>query len=407
VSAASRLVGTLGLLAAIAHRSSENAYRKASLIAFLFASSLSAADAERLALARQAQTAFDRVEQASAPPLADAAECAQSQAAMLAVALPTEQTLLHYHKGYCELAAAAITRGADAFVSAAAELDKGGAPVLASIARLRAGQAVEARSIVAGVSATCPAFCDQASRLWLGWLALRGQDLNEAAREFAAQPESGWSAWVAGRKAFQGGQYAEAAAQYRQAADTWGRAQRDPWPALAARLAPPPEQTLALTELGAAELLSGHPVEAITTLNAAVQSGPPDARAFYLRARAKELAGQREQALEDYNMASRTAFANATGLASGEAHLYRGIMLYRRRDFARAEDEFSSALNLEVPAALRPDTSAWRHLSAVADGFCAASREYLERSLPTVSPFFPKDEAKALAARCASTHSGL
>jgi len=325
---------------------------------------------------------------------------------MLAVALPAEQALLHYRKGYCELAAAVITRGADAFADAAAELDKGGANVLASIARLRAGQDADPRSLNTGVSATCPAFCDRAARLWLGWLALRRQDLNEAAHQFAAVSESGWSAWVAGRKAFQDGQYAEAAAQYRQAADIWTHAQRDPAPTLAARVAPQPDLAQALTELGGAQLLSGHPADAIASLNAAIQAGPPDARAFYLRARAKELAGQKDFALEDYNLASRTAFANAKDLASGEAHLYRGIMLYRRRDFAGAEDEFSSALNLEVPAALRPDASAWRHLSAVADGFCAASREYLERSLPAVSPYFPKAEAQALAAGCASAARG-
>jgi Tfp pilus assembly protein PilF len=115
------------------------------------------------------------------------------------------------------------------------------------------------------------------------------------------------------------------------------------------------------------------------------------------------LAGQPDLALSDYNLASRTAFANAKDLASGEAHLYRGIFLYRRKDYARAEDEFSSALNFEVPAAIRSDAVAWRHLAAVAGGSCATEREFLARSLADVSPYFPKAEARAIVASCSTT----
>jgi tetratricopeptide (TPR) repeat protein len=123
---------------------------------------------------------------------------------------------------------------------------------------------------------------------------------------------------------------------------------------------------------------------------------------MYLRALAKEKMGDAEGALTDYNLASRAAFAGAKDLASGEAHLYRGILFYRRKDFTQAEEEFSSALNLEVSGDLGKDAAAWRHLSAVAAGSCAASREHLERSLLSVSPYFPKDEARAAIASCAS-----
>ena len=152
--------------------------------------------------------------------------------------------------------------------------------------------------------------------------------------------------------------------------------------------------------MGGAQTLAGDPAAAIVTLDRALEASPPSARAFFLRARAKELAGQPEPALADYNLASRTAFAEATSLASGEAHLYRGILLYRRKDYIRAEEEFAGALNFDIPPSLRPDASAWRHLSAVASGFCGASLQYLERSLSSVSPFFPKAEAEALAAAC-------
>jgi tetratricopeptide (TPR) repeat protein len=207
---------------------------------------------------------------------------------------------------------------------------------------------------------------------------------------------------VAGLKAFQSGHYSEAAAHYRQTLDIWTSAQGQANPSLALRLGPPADIPPLLTELGGAQILSGEPATAIATLDRALQISPPSARAYFLRARAKELSGQPEPALADYNLASRTAFADATDLASGEAHLYRGILFYRRKDYSRAEEEFASALNFDIPPALRPDALAWRHLSAVASGFCGASRQYLERSLASVSPYFPKAEAQAVAAGCAA-----
>src|SRR5207302_1880110 len=132
-------------------------------------------------------------------------------------------------------------------------------------------------------------------------------------------------------------------------------------------------------------------------LDASIKADPANPSAIYRRARAREIAGQFDQALADYSLASRTAFANAKDMASGEAHLYRGMMLYRRKDFARAEDEFSSALNFEIAAPLRADAQAWRHLAAAAAGSCASSRDLLELALAGVSPYFPKSEARELA----------
>src|SRR5262249_10825001 len=131
-----------------------------------------------------------------------------------------------------------------------------------------------------------------------------------------------------------------------------------------------------------------------------LKSNPSNPAALYRRAMAHDLAGRPDMALADYNMASRAAFAAASGAASGEAHLYRGIMLYRRKDFARAENEFASALNLEIPVPLRPDAEAWRHLSAVATGACSSAKWSLEAALPSVSPYFPKHEAMQTAANC-------
>jgi tetratricopeptide (TPR) repeat protein len=375
------------------------------VVIFLFLSlapPLFASDQPHLTLLRDAQAAFDRVTRAESPSLTDASACVQSQAVMLSVALPAEEPELHYRKGYCQLAVAAVTRAPSTFTDAAAELDRSGAFMLAWIGR-RAGQVTSQPTW--NRPDTCPKSCEPlipAAHLWLGWLALANGNLDAAAAQFGIAPDSGWPAYVAGMKAFQAGRYAEAAARYRETLDIRTRDQRAPRPPLVLRLSPPADIPQLLAQLGGAQLLSGDPKSAVATLDLALETPSPAARAYFLRARAKELAGQPEPALADYNLASRTAFANATDLASGEAHLYRGILLYRRQDYARAEEEFASALNFEIPPALRPDASAWRHLSAVASGFCDASRQYLELSLPTVSPYFPKAEAQALAAGCAA-----
>jgi hypothetical protein len=98
-------------------------------------------------------------------------------------------------------------------------------------------------------------------------------------------------------------------------------------------------------------------------------------------------------------MASRTAFAAAQDLASGEAHLYRGIVLFRRKDFARGRGVCERA-EFRDDDSLLPDARAWRHLSAVAGGSCGRPASRLSAALNTVSPFFPRDEARSMAATC-------
>jgi tetratricopeptide (TPR) repeat protein len=358
-----------------------------------------AADKEHLAMLASAQAAFDRVERVAAPPLPEASACVQTQAAMLSVALPAEESELHYRKGFCQLAVGAMTHAQSAFADAAAELDRSGASMLSWLAR-RAGNLPEQANW--NQPDFCPKSCEQlipVAKLWKGWLALNAGDLYAAAALLDAQTYSAWQAYVDGMLAFRGGRYAESAARYGEALDIWTRRQQLKDPPLSVLLSPPGDIPQLLTELGGAQILTGNPKVAITTLERAAEASPKG-RTYFLRARARELAGQSEAALADYNLASRAAFADADGLASGEAHLYRGILLFRRKDYVRAEEEFSSALNFEISPTMRPDASAWRHLSAVASGSCGPSREYLERSLASVSPYFPKGEAKAMAAAC-------
>jgi len=408
-------------------------------LTFFTVATLFAADERQLALVLKAQSDFDRVELSATPQVQEASACVQSQAGLLPVTAPEELALIHYRKGYCTLVGATSSNDQSGYLAAAAEFDQAveswplrfrnggkkrppeplssGLQVLASIARLRAGmddRAMERaqREISAAVQAAAcvstvmpPDFCREVlatGRQWLGWMALRAGNLDLAATEFSGFAAAGWPAWVAGRKAFDSGNYAGTVVQYTQAMQIWKPIWQAPGPAFLKGLGPRPDLILALTERGGAELLAGETKSAIATLDEAIKADPADARALFLRGRARELGGQKEQALGDYNLASRTAFANARDLASGEAHLYRGIMLYRRRDFVRAEEEFSSALNFEIPAAIRSDAIAWRRLAAVAGGACVTAREYLAPALAAASPYFPKEEARAMLASCSA-----
>lgn len=384
----------------------------------------------------KAQLAFDRVELAATPDLRNTLACVQMQASLLSIATPDELPVVHYHKGYCTLASATITHTSNEFKDAAAEFGK---TVETWAARPRRDKnkpieplppAVSVLAIVANLNAvwddasldraqtqlaalTQTAVCSPSpvmtavsctdilhtGHLWLGWMILRHGLLDVAARYFAGSAGTGWPEWVEGRKAFQAHKYAEAAGLYRRAIDL----QKQEPTSMLGRLGPRADLPAELTDLGGALLLAGNLTAAIATLDQAVKSNPSEAQALYLRARAEELSRQTDRALGDYNLASRAAFANAKELASGEAHLYRGILFYRRKDYSRAEEEFASALNFEISPELRGDATAWRHLAAVSSGSCAAERQYLERSLATVTPYFPMDEARAAIAACRTT----
>lgn len=390
-----------------------------------------------LALALKAQSDFERVELAARPGIPDTDACTQSQAAALAVSPPEERSLLLYRKAYCTYAGATATGSARQFQEAVAEFDrsieawplrvrkpeKGAviepvAPslrVFAAIARLHvatdAATVGTARQEMAAALDTpacksnvmAPSFCADvlaAGAQWLGWMALRDGQVDEAARRFTGTGDNGWSAWAQGRREFAAGLYGVAAGDYARAVEVWRRIWRGQGPTLLQSLGPRPQYADALTDWGSARLLAGDLTGAITTLDTSLQANAVNAYAVFLRGRAKELAGQKEAALADYSLASRTALAAAQDLASGEAHLYRGIVHYRRREFGLAEQEFSTALNFEMTAALRPDARAWRHLAAVAGGFCGEARQSLTQALTAVSPFFPREEARTQASGC-------
>jgi tetratricopeptide (TPR) repeat protein len=404
-------------------------------IAILTVCALSAADDPQLALILKAQTDFDRVDLSPAPQLPQSSACIQSEAALVPIAPKPDLPMVHFRKGWCTLASATFTNNPALYADAASEFQKGieawpdrvalqpkktlpeplppALPIMAAIARLLgnpndpAVQSAARQQIASALAApvcvgtlmAVPA-CQsdlQLGRAWLGYLALNSDQLAEAAKYFTGLQESAWPDWVAGRQAFQAGNYPAAVNRYRGAVAIW---QRSSDVSLRARFSPPKDLGLALTDLGGAQLLAGDATGAIATLDSAIKADPAHARSFFYRARAKEIAGRMDAAVADYGLAARTAFAGTVDLASGDAHLYRGIAAFRRKEFARAEDEFSSALNFSISPGLRADAVAWRHLAAVAAGNCEASRDLLAHDLAAVSPFFPKNEASALVASC-------
>jgi len=401
---------------------------------------LPAADDRLLALALKAQSDYDRIEMMPRPKIAESEACIQSQAAALSVADPGERSQLHFHKGYCTLAAAFAGGQKSQYLAAAAEFDlaaqgwpdrprknpkktppepiSSALPIYASVALLLGNPGSEATAAVGREISTAldapscnsdlmpQEACRGALELgaqWAGWIALHENRFDEALRRFPESPNSGWRKWAEGRREFDAGRYAAAAPLYGAAVDRWKIIWQGEGPTFRQSLGPRPTIATALADWGAARMLAGDLAGAITTLNASLQADPKNAHALFLRARARELSGNKDQALTDYNLASRSAFAASENLASGEAHLYRGIGLYRRGDFAAAEEEFASSLNFEMAQTLRPDARAWRHLAAVAQGSCGSAKDSLSQVLPEVSPYFPRDEARSLSAACGAT----
>jgi tetratricopeptide (TPR) repeat protein len=407
-------------------------------LAFISACGLYASDELELGFMGRAQSDFDRVELSDRPRIQETSACVQSQVAAIAVAPKAELSSLYFRQGYCELIEATIDHRPGDYQQAAGSFEKSieawpdtlgrnlknayppPAPpalrILAAISPLLGSSenpgalGPAAQQISAALdnpvcpssgmpSNHCLAFL-QVGREWLGWIALQRGDFIEASRDFSAVPESAWAHWAAGQKAFRDRNYRQASVSYRQAVDLWTRARPGEAANIEERLAPQPDLPLVRMQLGKAQLLAGDPQAAISSLERAIKANPSLSSAIYYRARAEELQGQTEQALTDYALASRTAFANAENLKSGEAHFYRGILFFRRKDYARAEDEFASALNFGISPDLLPDAEGWRHMAAVAGGACGASRSMLEESLTRVSPLFPKQEARSLAAAC-------
>ena len=406
-------------------------------LALLAAIPLHGVDARKLALETAAQADFDRV-LTTRPELASATKCLQSQAMLLAVATPEETPTIVFRKAYCQLANAATTQNRAAMGQAAEIFDEaiadGEAPsvkqktpftipptwrILASIARLNAGALPESQeqSLARAVDAEAKdgpgcqgfaagvEFCHTVQQLgsaWLGWIALQRSDPFAAERCFANGNTPAWTKWVAGVNAYRQGSYADAARNYGLAIGMWRDTRPD---TLVQQMSPQPAMSEALADQGGAQLAANDLTGALENLDAAVKADSTNARALYLRGLTKQHLGRNDAASDDLNLASRAAFAKNSDAAAAEGRLYRGISLYWRKEFMRAEDEFAGALNAGIAAPWQSDARAWRLLAAVAGGACGDSRRALESAMTSASPYFPKTTARAAFAACPATTS--
>jgi hypothetical protein len=257
------------------------------ILTLLTATALFAADEERLALVLRAQTDFERVALAPSPQLHDANVCVQSQASVIPVATPEEAPIFQFRKGFCTLAAATITKEVNGYLPAAGGYDQASAawtgrnallakkrppeplpsviPVLASIARLKAGKG-DAKAIEAAVASpvcseavstqqTCESIL-LAGREWIGWSSLLREDIFTAARQFPST-STGWTNWVGAKRAFEDRKFSDSAAAYRRAIDAWESRAKSTTTPFRERLGPPVDLSVAYSELGGAQLLAG------------------------------------------------------------------------------------------------------------------------------------------------------
>ena len=307
----------------------------------LFLAVLAAARADDavLALTIRAQADFDRVEAEPFPGIQDVTRCSQTQAQLLPVARPAELPLVRFRKGYCELLEARMTRHRGDYQRAAQDFAQAlaawpargveplssGLQVLSAVARLEAGaDAAERDGIRAGLRdalsrEACPAgvmsarFCQElvrTGRLWQGWMALGDGDSRAAEEIFREFPDLAWSAWMAGRQALREHRYTQAAAAFRKTVEAWSREARYPRPGVLHTLGPPPALEEATAELGGALYLAGDGQGALSTFETVVKERPEDARAVFFRGLAHQALGQPAAALNDYQFASRMAFAH-------------------------------------------------------------------------------------------------
>lgn len=383
-----------------------------------------------LAVLSRAVSDYERVDLSSRPNLKDAIACIQSQAALLPASRPDQQYLAHFRKGVCELVAGRLRSGENtkelkdavgdfqqaiskwpAVATGTTEVVTGALRTALTVARLHASgeqadfesaatdfEAILARPSCPGTLLMSMSACERyvdLGRLWLGWIRYRQGRLSDAERLLERSPNSVWYHRVVALRAFEAERYPDAVWWFEKAV-------ADPAPAgVLGVLAPAVDTQVLQFDLGRSRLYAGKTAEAMAPLNAAIKTNPQNAQALFLRGRAREMLGEPREAQTDFELASRTAFANVNvPFESGYAHYYRGVSLFRRKDFQRAENEFSSALNFEIAETAKADVQGWRSMAAVAGGACEASSGALREAIPRTSPVFPKLEATQLLDSC-------
>jgi len=382
-------------------------------------------------LVSKASLDFDKVDSAPIPTVSDTMRCVQSNAAAVPVVRPEERYLFNYRKGYCELFGAVLIGNSEGFQAAAADFNEtvtnwpkkmvvgppAGLRALSAIARIEQGRMVDSypdivkdlTSIAAdpNCSATpvmSTSFCSallETVRTWLGWLAYRKSDFAQATQLLKASAGSPWNLFVSGRVAQDQKRLPEAANLYLKALSVWAGAQKSPNPDVVTLLGPKLDTSAIYYQLGLVDYANQNYESAIARFDAVLKESPRNSYAIFLRARSKESLRLYAPALDDYSLAIQTARAtNDSSWNVGQAHYSRGLLLYRAKDFARAEAEFANTSGARLTEVTQSDVAAWRAMAFVAGGGCKVPLDGLEAAAKAASNQFPKAEADALVYDC-------
>ena len=391
---------------------------------------LPALPAQTQSPALRAKAAFEKVDTSPIPSLADAKACAEAHAALLPQVRQDQKYLVHYRKGYCEIFAAVASKQVPDYEAASQDLTQAvlawpaqgagakssGLRALLAIANLQGGiktnpQAdvvqeltslnapLECSSTAVMQTSFCQALAATA-QIWLGWLAFQQGRPEDAAKVLEAQPDSPWSLWISGRQMQRARRFPEAISAMEKALTAWEQSDRSQSPAVQHLLGPKPDYARCFYELGDAQYRAEKYEAAVKSLDEAFRRGSPGAFAYFLRGRSKDLLADAAGAMADYEAATRIAKQNSdTSWAVGQAYYYRGLRLYRDKQYSQAEVEFGNALGSALGEVPKAEAAAWRELSKAASGGCQAL-DALEASVRSTSDPFLSLEAKTLIFRC-------
>jgi tetratricopeptide (TPR) repeat protein len=339
-----------------------------------------------------ARRAFETVEAlASIPNPADVQSCIQAQREAGKIPAKSERVLIDARRMYCEFLKAALANDTKALAQSAAAMDtprgdgkNDSAPVLklaASIAALKSAapgaqaeqdlttalQSLNCLNAGFARTQTCNAL-DSAGRLWLGWFALRRNELTQAETAFHHVGASPWNAWLTGIYSSEGRRCREAAMAFADAAASWPIRGRS----LVEWLGPQPAPGELPARLAYAQAMAGDTEAALPNLDAAISARPNDAVSLFLR-------GLLRRSIPDLEAAAKAA-------PPEQAHLYRGVLFERRREYPAATREFDQAGKDTA------DLAAWKSLTDAAAGACPADSNEMDKLSATATPLFPKGE---------------
>jgi tetratricopeptide (TPR) repeat protein len=386
-------------------------------------------------LSAKAKADFEKADSEPIPTIVSTLACVQSNAAALPVVRPDERYVTYYQKGYCELFSAISSGSSDSFQAAARDFSEtianwpkkftspppGGLRALIAISHIEQGRMVDsypdtARDLAAVVAerscAPTPVigarFCNSlidTARTWLGWLSYQKNDFEEAARVFEplaqANPPRPWMLWVSALQAEREKHLELAAALYEKTLAVWSAAENSPAPDTVTLLGPKLDAASIHFQLALTDYARQRYDPAITQLDAAIKGSPKNSYAIFLRARSKEALHLDIAAMEDYVLAAKTARANnESGWNVGLASYYRGLLLYRAKDYSHAEAEFSNALSGKLGEVPQPDVTAWWRLAGISARGCDGPLDPLESALKAASNQFPKAQANAILFGC-------